>query len=73
MDEEIKQAVEAAIFHLRLANVSLVKAEVERILKRTVGWAAIYKNLECLRDENRIHKHVLAEFSRRKAYIYVTE
>jgi len=72
-DEEIKQVVEAAIFHLKLANVSLVKAEVERLLKRTVGWASIYNNLEYLRDENRIHKHILAQFSHKKAYVYSVE
>jgi len=72
-DEEIKKAVEAAINHLKLANVSLVQAEVERLLKRTVGWDTIYNDLEQLRNENRIHKQILAQFTRKKAYVYLVE
>ena len=72
-DEEIQHAVEEVISHLKLANVSMVKAEVERLLKRTVGWAAIYKNLEQLRDKNRIHKQILAQFGRKKAYVYIAQ
>ena len=73
VDEEIRQAVEAAIFHLKLANVSLVRAEVERLLKRTVGWDVIYRNLEKLRDQNKIHKQIMADLGRRKAYVYLAD
>lgn len=73
IDEEIQQSVEAAIFHLKLANVSLVRAEVERLLKRTVGWDVIYRNLEKLRDQNKIHKQIMADLGRRKAYVYLAD
>ena len=73
VDEEIQQAVEAAILHLKLANVSLVRAEVERLLKRTVGWDVIYRNLEKLRDQNKIHKQIMADLGRRKAYVYLAD
>ena len=72
-NEEIRKAVEAAINHLKLANVSLVRDEVERLLRRRVGWDTIYKNLERLRNENKIHKQILAQFARKKAYIYSVE
>jgi hypothetical protein len=73
IDEEIQQAVEAAIFHLKLANVSLVRAEVERLLKRTVGWDVIYRNLENLRGQNKIHKQIMADLGHRKAYVYLAD
>lgn len=73
VDEEIQQAVEAALLHLKLANVSLVRAEVERLLKRTVGWDVIYRNLEKLRDQNKIHKQIMADLGRRKAYVYLAD
>ena len=73
LDEEIQQAVEAAIFHVKLANVSLVRSEVERLLKRTVGWDVIYRNLEKLRDQNKIHKQIMADLGRRKAYVYLAD
>ena len=72
-DEEIVKAVEAAINHLKLANVSLVRAEVERLLSKSVGWDTIYKNLEQLRNENKVHKQIMAQFVRRKAYVYLAE
>ena len=72
-DEEIERAVEEAINHLKLANVSLVRAEVERLLRRRVGWDTVYSNLEKLRDESKIQKHILAQFSRRSAYVYLSE
>jgi len=72
-DEEIVKAVEAAINHLKLANVSLVRAEVERLLSKSVGWDTVYKNLEQLRNENKVHKQIMAQFARRKAYIYLAD
>ena len=72
-DEEIVEAVEAAINHLKLANVSLVRAEVERLLSKSVGWDTVYKNLEQLRTENKVHKQIMAQFVRRKAYVYLAE
>ena len=72
-DEEIAKAVEAAINHLKLANVSLVRAEVERLLSKSVGWDTVYKNLEQLRNENKVHKQIMAQFARRKAYIYLAD
>ena len=72
-DEEIAKAVEAAINHLKLANVSLVRAEVERLLSKSVGWDTVYKNLEQLRNENKVHKQIMAQFVRRKAYVYLAE
>ena len=72
-DEEIVKAVEAAINHLKLANVSLVRAEVERLLSKSVGWDTVYKNLEQLRNENKVHKQIMAQFVRRKAYIYLAD
>lgn len=72
-DEEIVKAVEAAINHLKLANVSLVRAEVERLLSKSVGWDTVYKNLEQLRNENKVHKQIMAQFVRRKAYVYLAE
>ena len=72
-DEDIKRAVEAAIYHLKLGNVSLVRAEVQRLLRRSVGWDTIYHNLEKLRDDNRVQKQVMAQFGRRKVYVYLAE
>ena len=73
VDEEVQKAVEAAIRHLKIANVSLVQLEVKRLLNRKVSWGTIFKDLEKLRDEHKIHKQIMAQFSNKKAYVYISE
>jgi hypothetical protein len=72
-NEEIQRAVEAAINHLQLGNVSLVRAEVQKLLRRSIGWDTIYHNLESLRDDNKIQKQIMAQFGRRKVYVYLAK